>query len=441
MSDNENESVPLPTGLYMEETKMKKARKSKSKTKNKEVDLGAVPPHIMRIVQGVEEKRKSKKEQDLKGQQSMDSISILRKMMGSVRTKCDLDTVEDEARIDKENDIAKIANARDIFKHLETNPEGEKKRPAKQEKHKRVEVNAEFMLEGQNKAEEIRRARLKEMAAMKAARERALEEEEMWNKENKQKSDELKRQREMEIEMMKMARQQALEEEEKLEKLSRMECKREVSPGLEAAKNVTFNRDFIDDGASKVEQMRLERIKEIEEMKRAREMMEDEETERDDKSEAARELEAFRASRSSGSVKERYRPIDDDNKKIERSQAFTKAPKSKAKSDNWMVNSSQDKLEEARLAREREIEMMMVARSQAIVEEEKERAMEEEERRMNAAAKAHEMAVLVSDLQRMREHTARDAEEEEKMTRYQEEMMARVMELHDIARGGIIENY
>jgi len=441
MSDNENESVPLPTGLYMEETKMKKARKSKSKTKNKEVDLGAVPPHIMRIVQGVEEKRKSKKEQDLKGQQSMDSISILRKMMGSVRTKCDLDTVEDEARIDKENDIAKIANARDIFKHLETNPEGEKQRPAKQEKHKRLEANAEFMLEGQNKAEEIRKARLKEMAAMKAARERALEEEEMWNKDNKQKSDEFKRQREMEIEMMKMARQQALEEEEKSEKLSRMEQKREVSPGLEAAKNVTFNRDFFDDGASKVEQMRIERIKEIEEMKRAREMMEDEETERDDKSEAARELEAFRASRSSGSVKERYRPIDDDNKKIERSQDFTKAPKSKAKSDNWMVNSSQDKLEEARLAREREIEMMMVARSQAIVEEEKERAMEEEERRMNAAAKAHEMAVLVSDLQRMREHTARDAEEEEKMTRYQEEMMARVMELHDIARGGIIENY
>ena len=52
-----------------------------------------------------------------------------------------------------------------------------------------------------------------------------------------------------------------------------------------------------------------------------------------------------------------------------------------AKSDNWMVNSSQDKLEDARLAREREIEMMMVARSQAIEEEEYERAMEEAERR------------------------------------------------------------
>ena len=46
-----------------------------------------------------------------------------------------------------------------------------------------------------------------------------------------------------------------------------------------------------------------------------------------------------------------------------------------------MVNSSQDKLEEARLVREREIEMMMVARSQAIEEEEEDRAMLEAERR------------------------------------------------------------
>ena len=45
-----------------------------------------------------------------------------------------------------------------------------------------------------------------------------------------------------------------------------------------------------------------------------------------------------------------------------------------------MVNSNRDKMEEARLAREREIEMMMVARSQAI-EEEEERAMLENERR------------------------------------------------------------
>ena len=56
--------------------------------------------------------------------------------------------------------------------------------------------------------------------------------------------------------------------------------------------------------------------------------------------------------------------------------------------------------------------------------------------RKDAERKAHEMAVLVADLQRMREHTARDAEEEAQMTRYQEEMLARVMELHQLARGG-----
>merc|ERR1719431_1745515 len=161
--------------------------KSKSKGKSGEkMDLGAVPPFILRIVQGVEEKRKNKNDQEKKRQQSEDSISILRKMMGSVRTKCDLDTAGDEARIDKENDIAKIANARDIFKHLEANPDGESNKAKEQQKHKRVEVNVDFMLEGQNKAEEIRRARLKEMAAMKAARENTLEDEEIWNKKNKE---------------------------------------------------------------------------------------------------------------------------------------------------------------------------------------------------------------------------------------------------------------
>ena len=52
-----------------------------------------------------------------------------------------------------------------------------------------------------------------------------------------------------------------------------------------------------------------------------------------------------------------------------------------AKSNNWMKNASQDKMEEARIAREREMEMLMVARSQAIEEEEMERAAEEQERR------------------------------------------------------------
>ena len=46
-----------------------------------------------------------------------------------------------------------------------------------------------------------------------------------------------------------------------------------------------------------------------------------------------------------------------------------------------MKNASQDKMEEARIAREREMEMLMVARSQAIEEEELERAAEEQERR------------------------------------------------------------
>jgi len=361
-------------------------------------------------------------------------------MMGSMRTKCDLDTAGDEARIDKENDIAKIANARDIFKHLETNPDGESKEAKEQQKHKRVEVNVDFMLEGQNKAEEIRRARLKEMAAMKAARENALEDEEMWNKKNKEKSDEIKRQREMEIEMMKAARQAALEEEERQEQMARAEFKRNVSPGLEAAKNVNFNRNLTNESDSKIEQMRLERLREIEEMKRAREELVDDDMDRHEKSEAARELEVFRTSQSSGTLKERYRPAEKKETDKPRSQVFAKAPKSRAKSDNWMVNSNQDKMEEARLAREREIEMMMVARSQAIEEEEEERAMLENERRQEAERKAHEMSVLVADLQRMRNTTARDAEEEAQMTRYQEEMLSRVMELQEIARGGIIGN-
>ena len=152
MSDNEKNTT-LPTGLYTEKPKVKQ---SKSKAKESEkLDLGAVPPHILRMVQGVEEKRKSKNDEEKKRQQSDDSITILRKMMGSVRTKCDLDTAGDEARLDKENDIAKIANARDIFKHLENNPDGENEKAKEQQKHKRVEVNVDFMLEGQNKAEEI----------------------------------------------------------------------------------------------------------------------------------------------------------------------------------------------------------------------------------------------------------------------------------------------
>merc|ERR1719208_504187 len=101
----------------------------------------------------------------------------------------------------------------------------------------------------------MRRERLKEMAGVKAARERALEEEEMFTN-NKQKSDEMKRQREMEIELMRMARQEALEEEERMEKMSRLEHARAVSPGLLAAKNVAVNRELPDAGQNKMELMR-----------------------------------------------------------------------------------------------------------------------------------------------------------------------------------------
>ena len=76
--------------------------------------------------------------------------------------------------------------------------------------------------------------------------------------------------------------------------------------------------------------MRLERIKEIEDMKRAREEMVDEELQRDEKSEAAKELEAFRTSRSSGSIAEHYRPADNMDTEHSRSNAFAKAPKSRA---------------------------------------------------------------------------------------------------------------
>merc|ERR1719317_1193069 len=99
--------------------------------------------------------------------------------------------------------------------------------------------------------------------------------------------------------------------------------------------------------------MRLERLREIEEMKRAREELVDDDDDRHEKSEAARELEVFRTSQSSGTVKDRYRQAEKKEADQPRSQVFAKAPKSRAKSDNWMLNSSQDKMEEARLVRRR----------------------------------------------------------------------------------------
>merc|ERR1712083_298502 len=48
-----------------------------------------------------------------------DSVSLIRNMMGSVRTKNSLSSVDDEMRRAKEKDIAMIASAKDIFKEME----------------------------------------------------------------------------------------------------------------------------------------------------------------------------------------------------------------------------------------------------------------------------------------------------------------------------------
>merc|ERR1719507_2812095 len=144
-------------------------------------------------------------------------------------------------------------------------------------------------------------------------------------------------------------------------------------------------------------------------MRRMREQemeMEEMQDHRESRSEASRELEAFRASRGGGGdVRQRFIPKEEGGGGG-RPEKLTKAPR-RGKSDNWMVNSSQDKAEAARIARERELESLMVARGQAIEAEE---AEEEMMRRMDAERKAKEMAVLVADLQRMRSETARNAE-------------------------------
>merc|ERR1719400_1925329 len=338
----------------------------------------------------------------------------------------------------EEEERAKISNARDIFKQREAiEQEGEEAQKPRAEKQKRVDVCVGFLNDNKNKAEEMRQARLREMAAMRAAREEAMEEEERANR-SRHDGDDIKRQRELEIDMMRQARQEALEEEERRMAMERSQPARAVSPSLVAAKNVNVNRDFLDEGERKVEQLRLERERELQEMRRMREQemeMEEMQDHRESRSEAARELEAFRASRGGGGdVRQRFIPKEEGGGRPDK---LTKAPR-RGKSDNWMVNSSEDKAEAARIARERELESLMVARGQAIEEEEAERAEEEMMRRMDAERKAKEMAVLVADLQRMRSETARNAEEEERMTRYQEEMLTRVMELHQIAKGGML---
>merc|ERR1712088_1260832 len=103
---------------------------------------------------------------------------------------------------------------------------------------------------------------------------------------------------------MRQARQEALEEEERRMAMERSQPARAVSPSLVAAKNVNVNRDFLDDGERKVEQLRLERERELQEMRRMRE--EEMQEQRESRSEASRELEAFRASRGGGDVRQRF---------------------------------------------------------------------------------------------------------------------------------------
>merc|ERR1719264_2344680 len=156
--------------------------------------------------------------------------------------------------------MAKISNARDIFKQREAiEQDGEEAPKPRAEKQKRVDVCVGFLNDNKNKAEEMRQARLREMAPMKAANR------------SRHDGDDIKRQRELEIDMMRQARQEALEEEERRMAMERSQPARAVSPSLVAAKNVNVNRDFLDDGERKVEQLRFERERELQEMRRMRE--------------------------------------------------------------------------------------------------------------------------------------------------------------------------
>merc|ERR1719331_3695242 len=188
-----------------------KGKKSSEGDVDEEEDLCAVPPHIMRIMQMTEEKKKLRKEAAV--QNKPDSTAILRNMMTMMKAKGV--GLPDDERVEKETDMAKISNARDIFKQREAiEQEGEEAPKPRAEKQKRVDVCVGFLNDNKNKAEEMRQARLREMAAMRAAREEAMEEEERANR-SRYDGDEIKRQRELEIDMMRRARQEALEEEER----------------------------------------------------------------------------------------------------------------------------------------------------------------------------------------------------------------------------------
>merc|ERR1719341_1932903 len=77
----------------------------------------------MRIMQMTEEKKKIRKE--AAAENKPDSTAILRNMMNMMKAKGV--GLPDEERVEKETDMAKISNARDIFKQREAIERVEKK--------------------------------------------------------------------------------------------------------------------------------------------------------------------------------------------------------------------------------------------------------------------------------------------------------------------------
>jgi len=450
--------------------------KQKSKSKKSKPNTDAVPEHILNMVRNVEKKAKlSKKNHEANKQNCMDSISLIRNMMESVRTNIELTSADDELRAAKEKDIAMIASAKDIFKSMEETNTGDRS-PQLQRQTVKLAKDIDWMAEmpSAKRDEELKKRRQREMEMMRAARHMTQEEEERWVADSARRGNEVKRQREMELEMMKMARAQAIEEEAMMEEAMKRSGRREVSPGLEAARGALRRRqeedmmeddnrrrgrkavspgleaakhclkkDFVDDRAAKIEELKNARQREMEEIKMARARAEMEEREarqemmrQERDQERARELNELRA--GGGQVKQRYNP-ETENRGNERSQTFAKAPRSKAlKSDCWLKQTSQSKEEEMKMEKQRELEEMKMARAQAIEEEEQERAEMEMIKREEAMAKAREMAMLVAELQRMRREEPQDEEGQEKLTGYQEEMLSRVMELAALSRDGVL---
>lgn len=455
--------------------------KPKTKSKKAKPDTDAVPEHILNMVRNVEKKAKiSKKNHEKNKQNAQDSISLIRNMMGSVRTNIELSAAGDEGRAAKEKDIAMIASAKDIFKSMEEKEAIDNARSPRIVEKQTVKLakDIDWMAEmpSSKRDEELKKRRQREMEMMRAARHMTQEEEERWVASSAKKGNEVKRQREMELEIMKMARAQAIEEEAMLEEEMKRSGRREMSPGLEAARGAQrrrqeedlieedqrrtgrkagspgleaakhyIKRDFVDEGAERIEELKHARQREMEEIKRARARAEIEEREQRQEmmrqerdQERAREMNEVRA--SGGQIKQRYNPAaEHNNRNNERSQTFAKAPRSKAlRSDCWMKQSGESKEEEMRLEKQRELEEMKMARAQAIEDEEQERIEMEMMKREEAMIKAREMAMLVAELQRMRRDEPTDEEGQEKLTGYQEEMLSRVMELATLSRDGIL---